>query len=259
MHSAPNERQREYIIFALGNQWADAPRTTFPRSSARSPRSDAPSYEKSKRDRDAEKIADLEGRLAEADATAERRIRVAEEKAKRKFDREVADLQESFDATAEDVARRRDEGATDRRVEDALKSDAAAGMKLLSDLILQSKVAAAAAKAEFAKAMGEATADGEIGEDEEKRLRKAQDAYSLAEGLVDKYEAKLRNAREATERQTAVARPQGTFYASAAQSLRGNQMEQRMLTATQEIAKHTKKTAELLKDGSGGGSTLTFQ
>ena len=32
-----------------------------------------------------------------------------------------------------------------------------------------------------------------------------------------------------------------------------------MLTATQEIAKHTKKTAEHLKDGSGGGSTLTFQ
>jgi len=26
-----------------------------------------------------------------------------------------------------------------------------------------------------------------------------------------------------------------------------------MLTATQEIAKHTKKTAELLKDGFGGG------
>ena len=125
MHSAPNERQREYIIFGLGNQWADARRTTFPRSSARSPRSDAPSYEKSKRDRDAEKIADLEGRLAEADATAERRIRVAEEKARRKFDREVADLQESFDATAEDVARRRDEGATDRRVEDALKNGAA--------------------------------------------------------------------------------------------------------------------------------------
>jgi len=217
------------------------------------------SYEKSKRDKDAEKVANLEGRLAEADATAERRISVAEEKARRKFDREVADLQESFDATAEDVARRRDEGATDRRVEDALKSDAAMGMKLLNDLILQSKVAAVAAKAEFAKAMGEAAADGEIGEDEEKRLRKAQDAYSLAEGLVDKYEAKLRNAREATERQTAVARPQGTFYASAAQSLRGNQMEQRMLTATQEIAKHTKKTAELLKDGSGGGTTLMFQ
>ena len=36
-------------------------------------------------------------------------------------------------------------------------------------------------------------------------------------------------------------------------------MEQRMLSATQEIVKHTKKTAELLKDGAGGGGSLTFQ
>ena len=36
-------------------------------------------------------------------------------------------------------------------------------------------------------------------------------------------------------------------------------MEQKMLTATQEIVKHTKKTAELLKDGAGTGGTLTFQ
>ena len=35
-------------------------------------------------------------------------------------------------------------------------------------------------------------------------------------------------------------------------------MDRRMLTATQEIAKHTKKAAELLKDGVGSG-TLTFQ
>ena len=216
------------------------------------------SYEKSKKDKDLEKIADLEGRLAEADATAERRIKTAEAKAKRKFDKEIADLQESFDQTAEDISRRRSEGETDRKVEAALKDDAAAGMKLLNDLILQSKVSAAAAKEEFRKALAEASADGDVSEDEEKRIRKAQDAYSLAEGLVDKYEAKLRNAQEATAKQTAVAKPQGTFYANAAQSLRGNQMEQRMLTATQEIVKHTKKTAELLKDGAGGGGTLTF-
>ena len=89
-------------------------------------------------------------------------------------------------------------------------------------------------------------------------MRRAQDAYSLAESLVDKYESKLRSAQEATARQTSIAKPQRTFYANAAQSLRGSQMEQRMLTATQEIVKHTKKTAELLKDGAGG-SGLTFQ
>ncbi len=217
------------------------------------------SYEKSKKDKDLEKIADLEGRLAEADATAERRIKTAEAKAKRKFDKEIADLQESFDQTAEDISRRRSEGETDRKVEDALKNDAAAGMKMLNDLILQSKVSAAAAKEEFRKALAEASADGDVSEDEEKRIRKAQDAYSLAEGLVDKYEAKLRSAQEATAKHTSVAKPQGTFYANAAQSLRGNQMEQRMLTATQEIVKHTKKTAELLKDGAGNSGTLTFQ
>ena len=216
------------------------------------------SYEKSKKDRDLEKIADLEGRLAEADATAERRIKVAEAKAKRKFDREIADLQESFDRTAEDIERRRSEGETDRRVEATLKDDAAAGMKMLNDLISQSKVAAASAKAEFRKALADAQADGDVTDEEEVRIRKAQDAYSLAEGLVDKYESKLRSAQEATAKQTAVTKPQGTFYARAAQNLRGDRLEQRMLNATQEIAKHTKKTAELLKDGVGGG-TMTFQ
>lgn len=52
-------------------------------------------------------------------------------------------------------------------------------------------------------------------------------------------------------------KPQGTFYAKAAANLRGNQMEQRMFTVTQEIEKHTKKTAELLKDGTD--SSMTFQ
>ena len=112
--------------------------------------------------------------------------------------------------------------------------------------------------AEFQKALAEAQEDGEVSDEETARIRKAQDAYSLAESLVDKYEAKLRSAQEATERQASVAKPQGTFYARAAQNLRGDQMDRRMLTATQEIAKHTKKAAELLKDGVGNG-TLTFQ
>ena len=216
------------------------------------------SYEKSKKQKDAEKIADLEGRLAEADAVAEKRIATAEAKAKRKFDKEVKELQEGFDETAEDIARSRAEGETDRKVEATLKEDAAAGMKLLADLIGQSKVAAAQAKAEFDKAMSEATADGDVSDEEKDRIRKAQDAYSLAERLVDKYAAKLRSAQEETQKRAGAVKPQGAFYARAASALRGNQMEQRMLTATQEIEKHTKKTAELLK-GMDGGSTMTFQ
>lgn len=217
------------------------------------------SYEKSKKQKDAEKIADLEGRLAEADAVAEKRIAIAEAKAKKKFDKEVKELQEGFDETAEDIARSRAEGETDRKVEATLKDDAAAGMKLLADLIGQSKVAAAQAKAEFDRAMAEATADNDVTDEEKDRIQKAQDAYTLAERLVDKYAAKLRSAQEETQKRAGATKPQGAFYARAASALRGNQMEQRMLTATQEIAKHTKKAAELLKDGAGSGGTLTFQ
>ena len=216
------------------------------------------SYEKSKKQKDAEKIADLEGRLAEADAAAEKRIAIAEAKAKKKFDKEVKELQEGFDETAEDIARNRAEGETDRKVEATLKDDAAAGMKLLADLVNQSKIAAAQAKAEFDRAMAEATADNDVTDEEKDRIRKAQDAYSLAERLVDKYAAKLRSAQEETQKRAGATKPQGAFYARAASALRGNQMEQRMLTATQEIEKHTKKAAELLKGMDGGGS-MTFQ
>ena len=216
------------------------------------------SYEKSKKQKDAEKIADLEGRLAEADAAAERRIATAEAKAKKKFDKEVRELQEGFDETAEDIARNRAEGEIDREVESTLKDDAAAGMRLLADLVNESKIAAAQAKAEFDKAMADATADGDVSDEEKDRIRKAQDAYSLAERLVDKYAAKLRSAQEETQKRAGATKPQGAFYARAASALRGNQMEQRMLTATEEIEKHTKKAAELLKGMDGGGS-MTFE
>lgn len=217
------------------------------------------SCEKSKKQKDAEKIADLEGRLAEADAVAEKRIATAEEKTRRKFDAEVKDLQDSFDQTAEDIQRSRTEGETDRNVEATLKNDAAAGMKLLADLVNRSKIAAAQAKAEFDKAMKDATADGDVSDGEEERVKKAQEAHSLAEGLVDKYASKLRSAQDETQKRAGSVKPQGSFYARAASALRGDQMEQRMFVATQEIEKHTKKTAELLKSGIGTGGSMTFQ
>ena len=216
------------------------------------------SFEKSKKDRDNEKIADLEGRLAEADATAERRIAVAEAKAKKKFDDEIKDLEAGFDETAKDIERRRDEGETDRRVDAALKSDAAEGMKMLNSLVAQARVSAAQAKAEFRKALAEAQEDGDVSDEERERISKAQDAYSLAENLVDRYAAKLRSAQEETQRRAGAVKPQGTFYAKAAQNLRGNVMEQRIFQTQQEIEKHTKKAAELLKD-MGSGSSLTFK
>ena len=216
------------------------------------------SFEKSKKQKDLEKIADLEGRLAEADAVAERRIAAANERAKKKFDKEISDLQGEFDQTAEDIARNRKEGETDRQVDKTLKADPAAGMKLLQNLVNQARAAADQAKADFAKALADASADGKVTDEEKEKIGKAKDAYSYSEGLVDKYAAKLRSAQDETQKRAGSVKPQGTFYAKAATALRGNQMEQRMYMATQEIEKHTKKTAELMKDMKGGG-TQTFQ
>ena len=214
------------------------------------------SFEKSKKQKDMEKIADLEGRLAEADAVAERRIAAANERAKKKFDKEISDLQGEFDQTAEDIARNRKEGETDRQVDKTLKADPAAGMKLLQNLVNQARAAADQAKADFAKALADASADGKVTDEEKEKIGKAKDAYSYSEGLVDKYAAKLRSAQDETQKRAGSVKPQGAFYARAASALRGNMMEQRMYMATQEIEKHTKKAAELLKDMGGGGQTF---
>ena len=214
------------------------------------------SFEKSKKQKDLEKIADLEGRLAEADAVAERRIAAANERAKKKFDKEISDLQGEFDQAAEDVARNRKEGETDRQVDKTLKADPAAGMKLLQNLVNQARAAADQAKADFAKALADASADGKVTDEEKEKIGKAKDAYSYSEGLVDKYAAKLRSAQDETQKRAGSVKPQGAFYARAASALRGNMIEQRMYMATQEIEKHTKKAAELLKDMGGGGQTF---
>ena len=190
------------------------------------------SFEKSKKQKDLEKITDLEGRLAEADATAEKRIAAANERAKRKFDKEIRDLQTDFDETASDIAKNRREGECDRQIDAVLKSDAAAGMKMLNDLIHQSKIAAAQAKAEFDKAMKDAAADGTVTDEDKEKIGKAKDAYAYSEGLVDKYSAKLRSAQDETQKRSGSVKPQGAFYARAASALRGNQMEQRMYQAT---------------------------
>ena len=195
-------------------------------------------------------------RLAEADAVAERRIAAANERAKKKFDKEISDLQGEFDQTAEDIARNRKEGETDRQVDKTLKADPAAGMKLLQNLVNQARAAADQAKADFAKALADASADGKVTDEEKEKIGKAKDAYSYSEGLVDKYAAKLRSAQDETQKRAGSVKPQGAFYARAASALRGNMMEQRMYIATQEIEKHTKKTAELLKDFEGGGATF---
>lgn len=216
------------------------------------------SYEKSKKEKNLKKIADLEAKLAQADATAEKRIAKAEAKARKKFDDEVAELQENFDSTASNIEKSRAVGEQDREIDDALKTDKEVGIKLISEMLHYSQTAAEEAKEAFAQIMKESTADGELTDDEKKRIEKAQEAYRSAESMVDKYASKLRSAQEETQKSATSTKPQGTFYARAAAALVGNQMELRRTQAAEETVRQVKKTNQLLKD-MDGGSSMTFE
>ena len=125
-------------------------------------------YEKSKpeKEQDKAKIAELEGKLAGADQTAEDRIAKAREKAAQKMKDDVASYQERFQESEQSIQDRRTEAAQDRKIDETLRSDPAAGQQMLEGLIAQYQKKAAAAKAQFEKELRDAQADGKIDDDE---------------------------------------------------------------------------------------------
>ena len=214
-------------------------------------------YEKSKpeKEQNKAKIAELEGKLAGADQTAEDRIAKAREKAARKMKDDVASYQERFQESEQSIQDRRTEAAQDRKIDETLKNDPAAGQQMLEGLIAQYQKEAAAAKAQFEKELRDAQADGKIDDDERKKLDDAHSAYTRAESMVDKYSDRLRSAqdgtREAAER---ASKPQGAFLAAALENLGESSAADRTAKATEAIADNTKKANTLLKKGSGIGT-----
>ena len=110
-------------------------------------------YEKSRpeKEQDKAKIAELEGKLAGADQTAEDRIAKAREKAAQKMKDDVASYQERFQESEQNIQDRREEEAQDRKIDETLKNDPAAGQQMLEGLIAQYQKEAATAKAQFEK------------------------------------------------------------------------------------------------------------
>lgn len=214
-------------------------------------------YEKSKPEKkqDKAKIAELEGKLAGADQRAEDRIAKAREKAARKMKDDVASYQERFQESEQSIQDRRSEATQDRKIDETLKNDPAAGQQMLEGLIAQYQKEAAAAKAQFEKELRDAQADGKIDDDERKKLDDAHSAYTRAESMVDKYSDRLRSAqdgtREAAER---ASKPQGAFLAAALENLGESSAADRTAKATEAIADNTKKANTLLKKSSGIGS-----
>lgn len=214
-------------------------------------------YEKSRpeKEQDKAKIAELEGKLAGADQTAEDRIAKAREKAARKMKDDVASYQERFQESEQSIQDRREEEAQDRKIDETLKNDPAAGQQMLEGLIAQYQKEAAAAKAQFEKELQDAQADGKIDDDERKKLDDAHSAYTRAESMVDKYSDRLRSAQDGTrEAAEKVSKPQGAFLAAALENLGESSAADRTAKATETIVANTKKTNTLLKKQNGMGT-----
>lgn len=214
-------------------------------------------YEKSRpeKEQDKAKIAELEGKLAGADQTAEDRIAKAREKAARKMKDDVASYQERFQESEQSIQDRRTEAAQDRKIDETLKNDPAAGQQMLEGLIAQYQKEAAAAKAQFEKELQDAQADGKIDDDERKKLDDAHSAYTRAESMVDKYSDRLRSAQDGTrEAAEKVSKPQGAFLAAALENLGESSAADRTAKATETIVANTKKTNTLLKKQNGMGT-----
>ena len=214
-------------------------------------------YEKSRpeKEQNKAKIAELEGKLAGADQTAEDRIAKAREKAAQKMKADVASYQERFQESEQSIQDRRTEAAQDRKIDETLKNDPAAGQQMLEGLIAQYQKEAAAAKAQFEKELQDAQADGKIDDDERKKLDDAHSAYTRAESMVDKYSDRLRSAQDGTrEAAEKVSKPQGAFLAAALENLGESSAADRTAKATEAIADNTKKANTLLKKSSGIGS-----
>ncbi len=214
-------------------------------------------YEKSKpeKEQNKAKIAELEGKLAGADQTAEDRIAKAREKAARKMKDDVASYQERFQESEQSIQDRRTEAAQDRKIDETLKNDPAAGQQMLEGLIAQYQKDAATAKAQFEKELQDAQADGKIDDDERRKLDDAHSAYTRAESMVDKYSDRLRSAQDGTrEAAEKVSKPQGAFLAAALENLGESSAADRTAKATETIVANTKKTNTLLKKQNGMGT-----
>lgn len=214
-------------------------------------------YEKSKPDReqDKAKIRELEGKLAGADQTAKDRIARAREKAARKMKDDVASYRERFQESEQSVQERRAEAAQDRKIDETLKSDLAAGQQMLQELIAHYQKEAAAAKARFEKELRDAQADGKIDDAERRKLDDAHSAYARSESLADKYSERLRSAQDGTlDAADRASKTQGAFLAAALENLGESSAADRTAKATETIVANTKKTNTLLKKQNGMGT-----
>ncbi len=202
-------------------------------------------YEQSKADnlQDKKRIAELESKLVDADKIAEERIAQAQEKASAEF----SSIESSFNKNAKNIQDKRLEDATDRELEQTLKTDKDAGIEMLQNMIISYQQAAEQAKLQFQEELKKAQGDGVINDAERSKINEAESAYSRAESMFDKYESKLRDAQEGTRQSSENTQVQGAFLAQALDGLSNGTAADRTAKATETIASNTSKTNDYLK------------
>ena len=155
---------------------------------------------------------------------------------------DVASYQEPLQESEQNIQDRREEEAQDRKIDETLKNDPAAGQQMLEGLIAQYQKKAAAAKAQFERNFRMRRRDGKIDDDERRKLDDAHSAYTRAESMVDKYSDRLRSAQDGTrEAAEKVSKPQGGFLAAALENLGESSAADRTAKATETIVANTKK------------------
>ena len=220
-------------------------------------------FEKSKpeSEQDKKKIAELEGKLADADKVVEERIAKAKEKAAEKMKKDVADYQRRFADSEKDVQSRRAEEAQDRKLDETMKADPEAGRKMAQGLVAQYQQAAAAAKAQFEQELQAAQADGKIDDEERRKIDAAQEAYTRAESMVDKYSGKLQDAQDGAQKAADNSQVNGSFLASALDAMLGGggTEAERTAKATESMAAQSKETNKLLKKIEHNAGGITYK
>ena len=218
-------------------------------------------YEKSLPEPDQNRIRELEAKSEEADRTAGLREMRARDEEAEKNRSEAAEISRSFADAVREVEERREERERDRAIDDALALSPEKGIMMLNGVLGEFMAKAEKARTDFARALDEAMADGRMDESESSRLDGIRDIYAGAEGMVDKYAERLRDAIEGLERanQSAARNTSGSFFASALQAFGGTDFYKRTAAATEQTLLTARKILSSVRTIAENSSTgLSF-
>lgn len=205
-------------------------------------------FERGKRVQDKDKIAELEGKLVEAEQTAERRIRAAQKRKSDEGTQSVTEAKQGYRDTLQQTERQRSETAFDRLLEKLDDTDKQAATGVLEQLVRKLDTTVEEAREAYERAVEEAAKDGLVDDAEKENIEGTRERYTRLEATRGRYEAKLERARKATEEVSAKQSPAlGSFYAKAIQKLGATSVQEKTLKANQDVAKNTKQTVDLLR------------